>query len=439
MTTSIRLQRYYFRNAREQRTCQIITQALSPMLTVLLVTILYFYGTLALVPGKTFDHIFYMVFENHAYKEVIANADFANFARDGLLMTNYFATFHPSQPNYIDMIAGTRHGCVDDSVFNIDSISLIDLLEAKSISWKFYQELYPTPGSPTCFTGACSGGSSGCKYARKHNPIMSFRSTQNNSARCQNIVDEAALNADLAAGTLPQYRYEQLIRVNWLLIVSFYTPNQDNQGHDQDINFAGNYLKTFFAGKTFPAKTLIVITFDEDDYSQSNQIYTLVKGDFVPAGTNNIRYNHYSMLRTIEDNWNLGDLGQNDVGATIVTFLAESVPTVPSPPVATPTTFRPTSSSTPTPAPTGTAFPTAPIAPEIVNVTWTFIDGRTRSPSDVTALCRGGLRNTTVFKVREGLKRKRDELQGNDTWTAAIILTDSDTTNSAEGYAYVTH
>jgi hypothetical protein len=174
------------------------------MLTVLLVT-LCFYSSLALVPGKTFDHVFFMVFENHALNQALGNADFANFARDGLLLSNYFATFHPSQPNYIDMIAGQRYGCTNDANIDIDGVTLIDLLEAKSVSWKFYQELYPTPG--TCFLGACSGPQNSCKYARKHNPIISFLSTQNNSARCANIVDENAFASDLASGNLPQYRY----------------------------------------------------------------------------------------------------------------------------------------------------------------------------------------------------------------------------------------
>jgi hypothetical protein len=207
----------------------------------------------------------------------------------------------------------------------------------------------------------------------------------------------------------------------------------DNDGHDTGVAFAGTYLTNFFAGKTFPAKTLIVVTFDEDDFSQNNQIYTLVKGDFITAGTNNINYNHFSMLRTIEDNWNLGNLGQGDASAAAITLQPVSVPTAPVAPPP-PTTAAPIQSST--------SQPTAPIAPQIVNVTWAFIDGRVRTTSDVTNICRGGLRNTTVFTVREGFKRKRDQeetvavMQGNDTWTAAIISTDSTTTNQQEANKY---
>jgi hypothetical protein len=38
----------------------------------------------------------------------------------------------------------------------------------------------------------------------------------------------------------------------------------------------------------------------------------------VLAGTGNdcTQYNHYSLLRTVEDNWGLGNLGRHDATAT---------------------------------------------------------------------------------------------------------------------------
>jgi hypothetical protein len=65
----------------------------------------------------------------------------------------------PLQPNYIALIGGSPDGCTSDSNINLGTSykSVVDLLEAKGISWKSYQEDYPG----NCVTGATYG-----RYAR---------------------------------------------------------------------------------------------------------------------------------------------------------------------------------------------------------------------------------------------------------------------------------
>jgi hypothetical protein len=62
------------------------------------------------------------------------------------------------------------------------------------------------------------------------------------------------------------------------------------------------------------------LTFDEGSTSGTNQVYSVLLGSAVPAAkvgtTNNTRYNHYSLTKTVELNWSLGNLGQNDVSAS---------------------------------------------------------------------------------------------------------------------------
>lgn len=59
--------------------------------------------------------------------------------------------------------------------------------------------------------------------------------------------------------------------------------------------------------------TLIIVTWDEDDYTESNKIDTYMLGSMIPPGTKDGHfYNHYSLLRTVEDNWEIGTLGRND-------------------------------------------------------------------------------------------------------------------------------
>jgi hypothetical protein len=47
---------------------------------------------------------------------------------------------------------------------------------------------------------------------------------------------------------------------------------------------------------------------------------TVLLGDAIPANlqgtSNDTKYNHYSILKTVENNWDLGNLGQNDEKAT---------------------------------------------------------------------------------------------------------------------------
>jgi hypothetical protein len=66
----------------------------------------------------------------------------------------------------------------------------------------------------------------------------------------------------------------------------------------------------------FPAGTLFVITWDEDDYSEKNRIFTSISGSMItPGSSNHETFNHYSLLKTVEMNWGLGTLGRNDDSA----------------------------------------------------------------------------------------------------------------------------
>jgi hypothetical protein len=76
------------------------------------------------------------------------------------------------------------------------------------------------------------------------------------------------------------------------------------------------------SGHTFPENlrkgTLVVVTFDESGGNKDNRIFTLLLGDRVkpakqqdPASLAK-HYTHYSVLRTIEDNFGLEPLTAND-------------------------------------------------------------------------------------------------------------------------------
>ncbi len=135
----------------------------------------------------------------------------------------------------------------------------------------------------------------------------SVTSDVNRLAKCKNFT---MFNKELAANTLPQ----------WMFI----TPNMTNDAHDSSITVAGKWargwLTPLLANANFNiARTLVILTFDEGTTSGTNQIYAVLLGSAVPAAkvgtTNSTSYNHYSLTKTAELNWDLGNLGLNDVSA----------------------------------------------------------------------------------------------------------------------------
>ena len=71
--------------------------------------------------------------------------------------------------------------------------------------------------------------------------------------------------------------------------------------------------------------TLVVITFDESGGNEDNRVYTVFLGDMVKSANQQDpavlakRYNHYSVLRTIEENFGLAPLTANDRDAEPIT------------------------------------------------------------------------------------------------------------------------
>lgn len=256
--------------------------------------------------GRYFQRILIIVMENKARAGVLTDAYFAGLAGRGTQLTNYSAVAHPSQPNYLALLAGAPL-VTEDNAHDLPQTNLVDLLEPAGISWKAYLSDYPGQ----CFTGTKAGGLAPL-YVRKHNPFVSFDDIRTNPARCARIVSGAQFPADLAADELPT--------------VMFYIPNLQEDTHDASLAAGAAWLQGFLEPKLsdprFSAGTLIVVTFDESDGSSAgNEVYTVLLGPLVTAGAGDATaYTHYSLLRTLEDNFNLGTLGRAE--AQTVPFAA---------------------------------------------------------------------------------------------------------------------
>jgi hypothetical protein len=249
-----------------------------------------------------FERLMVMMFENHGYTQCMTNSYWKQFSTQGLMLSNYYAITHPSQPNYIAQIGGDTLGCTGDSPIDIPARNLIDIIDEHGLTWKSYQEDYVPLAK-----GDCQTVSKADKYYRKHNPHMSFTSISKNLTRCQHIVPSTQLDSDISAGKLSNFMY--------------FTPNIDNDAHDTDLNFGGKWLQAwldkYMKNSKFTNGTLLMITFDEDEHLEGNHVFALLLGPYVtPKTSEGGAYTHYSLTRTIELNWGLPDLGRHDKTAS---------------------------------------------------------------------------------------------------------------------------
>jgi acid phosphatase len=106
----------------------------------------------------------------------------------------------------------------------------------------------------------------------------------------------------------------------------------NSDGHNTTLDFASDWVANFLApllmDDYFMKDTMILLTYDESEtYSKPNQITSLLLGGAVPQELRGTKddtfYTHYSILSTLQNNWDLSNLGRFDVGANVFNFVAE--------------------------------------------------------------------------------------------------------------------
>jgi Phosphoesterase family len=259
-----------------------------------------------------FERVLIIVLENQDYGKAITDPYLGELARQGANFSNFHGLFHPSYSNYLAMVAGKDIPTIFDQQRNLNECTIADLLKSKGLTWKNYAQGYPTQIAAATAPEQCSKDDFAGKYARKHVPFMSFLPIQQH--QCDNIVGAGQFDDDLNNHTRPAY--------------AFYTPDLDNDGHDTGLSYAAAWLKGFLEplrqNPSFMKGTLIVVTFDESgtqSRAAGNHIYTVFLGPMVQPQEIKDNYNHYNVLRTIEDNFGLCPLGAGDGGAKPITSI----------------------------------------------------------------------------------------------------------------------
>jgi hypothetical protein len=320
-------------------------------------------------PPAPVGHVFVVVLENKNYVETFgANTKAKYFAHDltrrGQLLTQYYGIGHLSLDNYVAMVSGqgpnpqTQADCqrftdfmaapgldADGQALGSGCVyparvkTVADQLTAKGLSWKGYMQdmgrpcRHPEIGAQDDTQQARIGD----EYAARHNPFVYFHS----------IIDspDCARN-DLPLDALPRDLGDPARTPN----LSFIVPDLCEDGHDAPcvdgrpggLESADGWLRRWIPrildSRAFKADGMLIVTFDEAEAEppQSDasaccnepvgpntpnnggpvpgpgggRIGAVVVSPFTePGSVNPNAYNHYALLRTIEDVFGLEHLG----------------------------------------------------------------------------------------------------------------------------------
>jgi hypothetical protein len=311
-------------------------------------------------------HVFIIVLENKDYEVTFGESSPAPYlAKElptkGQLVTQYFGIGHVSLDNYIAMVSGQAPNPVTQSdcrifqeflpgvigpdgqaigqgcVYPPAVLTIADQLEAAGKTWGGYMEDMDTPCRHPAVNAQddTEQAEVGDQYATRHNPFVYFHSIIDDDASCKaHVVDLTALPAALASTAATPN-------------LTFITPDLCHDGHDEPcvdgqpggLVSANAFLETWvpqiLASPAYKQDGVLIVTFDEAESGSptgagaccgevagpnspmpgiygpgGGRVGAVVISQFTAPGTvNDTPYNHYSLLRSLEDIWGLDHLG----------------------------------------------------------------------------------------------------------------------------------
>jgi hypothetical protein len=308
-------------------------------------------------------HVFVIVLENKDYDQSFGpQAKSPQLGQvlpsQGVLLTQYYGIAHNSLPNYIAMVSGqgpnpvTQSDCqiyqeflpglpISDGqslglgcVYPASVKTVADQLDAVGLSWGGYMEDMASACQHPALNSVDStqSASATSQYAARHNPFVYFHS----------LIDSPTCAAhDLPLTRLPGALASSATTPN----LTFITPDLCSDGHDATCanpsqrggyggidDFLSTWVPRIQASPAYQDDGALIITFDESESGAEGccvedapntpnaggqtlgpgggRTGTIVLSKYVTPGTTTAtQYNHYSLLRTIEDLFGLGHLG----------------------------------------------------------------------------------------------------------------------------------
>jgi len=275
------------------------------------------------------DHVFLVMMENTGQHDVVhqrrralsidSNMPFlAGLAADGVTLTNMWGTYHPSDQNYVAMVAGDTYkfGPVYYPDYNLPVTHLGDLLDSHGVSWRAYVQNMKKP----CNLASDPSGQG--NFAPDDEPFAHFKDVIANAPRCVTALrDLKDFEAAIATNSLPLFA--------WIAADGYW----DGEGAwfvNFDMPFSlsvqDKFLRSTFAPLLSSAawrnsRSLLIITWDEaagwgwpDNLAPTIVVGSpglLHKGAVVQD-----HYDGYGVLRTVESALGTPSLGRFDAFAT---------------------------------------------------------------------------------------------------------------------------
>jgi hypothetical protein len=215
-------------------------------------------GSVSGVPQ--FSHVAIVVLENASYHDVIGNSAMPylnGLASKNALLKSYYATAHPSIPNYFMLTTGQTVTFDDAFSSEVKVDNLAREITATGQTWKAYEQALPKQG----YTGPDSG-----LYIEHHDPFSYFKDVRENASQQANLVSYTQLSTDLTSGSLPNFL--------WI------TPNAVNTAHscpNSNLNCSLNSrlatadtwlsqnIPALLSNPSFSANGLLIVLFDEGE------------------------------------------------------------------------------------------------------------------------------------------------------------------------------
>jgi len=251
-------------------------------------------------PVPRLQKVLWVWLENTSYSQMINQKYTKSLFKKypSARFSSYLAVSPVTQANAVAMISGTDFGIQDNDLTKILNPTIVDLLESKNIPWRVYAEEYP---------GSCYLNAGGAEYQRYRVPFLSVGRVQSDRYLCMKVVGFRNLQDDVQYGGLPDFA---------VVIPSLNGSGATSNAATADATLR-KVLDPLVTNDAIMQETTVIVTTVNQADPKNPSLFTFILGNGVASGIYTIStpYNHYNLLRTIEDGMGLGNLNQNDAKA----------------------------------------------------------------------------------------------------------------------------
>jgi hypothetical protein len=248
-------------------------------------------------------------------------------------LTNYWATTHYSEANYVAMTSGQFTPCEqkDGSIASChqDKPNLFNQLDQtySAGAWQSWMESMPT----ACDISSAGGDQTQNHYAPKHNPALIFDDVAGTWNGSSLTPSTECMSQDIPAGTTGPNNmdaFNAALAANSVSRFNFVVPNECEDGHSscppaghtvlQFDNFLQREVPLILDSPAFGSNSVLIVTFDEgtinspnhaNKFEQGGNVAFAVVSPLAYTGSYGNEWNHYSFLRTLEDGLGVSGLG----------------------------------------------------------------------------------------------------------------------------------